>query len=147
MITNKMTMWMSKHITTLAPTHPFVAIFDWVILGRYAGFCASEWCQMSRHIYKRITSWPLQPSEAFIMEDFEFFLDREIPVDHINTLPLASIASVRIWGCTQKNKQNGEKIPFFCDALNPQLCPVAAATRIVQYACLLHADPGLPLGI
>ncbi len=147
MITNEMTMWMAMHIPTLAPTHPFVVIFDWIILGCYAGFCTLEWCQVLQHAYKSNTSWPLQPLEAFSAEDFEFFLDREIPIADINLLPLATVASVHIWWQTQKSKQNGEKIPFFCDSINPQLCPIAAAIHIVWWACSLHANPNLTLEI
>ncbi len=132
MITNKMTLWMTKHIPTLTLTHPFIAIIHWVVLGCYASFCALEWWQTLQHTYKCITFLPLQPPEAFIMEDFEFFLDREIPVADITPHPSATVASVPIWRHTQKNKQNSEKIPFFCDTINPWLCPVTAVICIVQ---------------
>ncbi len=140
MINEKMTLWMTTLIPTLPPTHPFVAIFDWVTLSRYAGFRALEWCQSSQHTY--ITSWPSQPLEAFITDDFKLFLNGEIPINNITMYPSATIASVCIWWPTQKNNQNSEKIPFFCDAINPHLCPVAAAIHIVQRARLLHNNPG-----
>ncbi len=104
MITNEMTLWRTKHIPTLAPTHPFIMIFDWVILGCYAGFHTSEWCQTLQHTYKHITSWPLQPPEAFITEDFKFYLDRKIPVANITMHPSATGDSVHIWWHMQKNK-------------------------------------------
>ncbi len=81
------------------------------------------------------------------MEDFKFLINREIPVPDITTYSLPIIVSVPIWWYTQMNKQNSEKIPFFCDAINPWLCPIAAAIRIVRQACFLQANPGLQLGI
>ncbi len=147
MITNKMTMWMTTHVATLPHTHPAVAIFDWIVLGRYAGFRASEWCQTSQHTYKHIAAWPGQTPKAFIRDHFEFFQDGEIPVPDITTQPISSITSIWIRWRTQKNKQNGEKIPFFRDTVNLQLCPVAAAARIVWHAHSLHSDPNIPLGV
>ncbi len=79
-------MWMTKHIPTLAATHPFVAIFNWIVLGHYSGFCASEWCQTSQQTYKRIT-----------VEDFEFLIEGEIPVPNITMHLSPTVASVRIW--------------------------------------------------
>ncbi len=42
MITDKMTLWMLSHVSTLPLDHAHVAIFNWVILGRYKGFWASK---------------------------------------------------------------------------------------------------------
>lgn len=96
MITDEMTVWMTKHVAALPPTHSYVAIFDWVSLGRYAGFGASAWCQTLQHVYKRITAWPTQPPEAFTQEDFEFFRDGEIPIPDITTYPITLVTSVQI---------------------------------------------------
>ncbi len=146
MITNEMTLWMIKYVKTLPSSHPHGTIFNWIALGQYTGFRASEWCQTFKSNYKCITAWPSQPPEAFIAEDFEFFLDGEIPVHNITNMPLSNISSICICWRTQKNKQNGEKIPFFSDANNPNLCPVAAVLHIVHRSLLLHNKPGLPPG-
>ncbi len=37
-----MTLWMTKHIPALALTHPFVAIFNLIVLGCYNNFCTTE---------------------------------------------------------------------------------------------------------
>ncbi len=101
MITDKMTLWMIKHIATLPLSHPHFAIFDWIALGRYTGFCALEWCQTTKSDYKCIASWPLQPPKAFIRDDFEFFLNSKIPVLNITiTLP-STISLVCI--CWRRN--------------------------------------------
>ncbi len=143
-ITDKMTLWMTMHIPTLPPAHTYVAIFDWIVLSCYARFHPLEWCQTFQHTYKRTTSWPLQPPEDFNAEDFEFFLDGEVPVLDITKHPLPTVASVRIWWGRQKNKQNSEKIAFFRDVINPRLCPVVATIRIIQQARSLNSNSGLP---
>ncbi len=106
-----------------------------------------EWCQTAKSDYKCITAWPSQPPKAFIAENFEFFLDGEIPIQNITDTPSPNISSIRISWRTQKNKQIGEKMPIFCDANNPVLCPVAAVLRIICSALLLHKTLGLPLGV
>ena len=147
MITDEMTLWMIRHVANLPPPHPHVAIFDWIVLGRYTGFRASEWCQTTKSNFKRNNACPSLLPEAFIEADFTFFQDGEIPVLDISASLPAPITSVRICWRTQKNKQNGETIPFYRDATNPSLCPVAAALRIVHRARHLHKQPGLPLGV
>ncbi len=147
MITNKLTLWMIKHVATLPSVHPHATIFDWIALGQYTRFHALEWCQTTKSDYKHITAWPLQHPEAFVVEDFEFFLDGEIPIHNILDTPLTTISSICIHWRMQKNKQNSEKIPFFCNANNPNLCPVAAALRIICHTFLLHKQSGPPLGI
>lgn len=140
LITNRMTLWMTNHAANLSLTHLLVAIFIWIILGRYAGFYASKWCQTLCVDYKQITSWPLQPPEALIVDNFKLFRKGEISVPNIITCCWFTIASVFIWWRMQKNKQYGKRISFFCDTVTPQLCPVMAAICIACHASFLHPN-------
>ncbi|KAL7528811.1 LOW QUALITY PROTEIN: hypothetical protein ACHAWF_002717, partial [Thalassiosira exigua] len=73
MITDSMTRWLQEGAKSHAPEEALDVIVDWVLLGRYAGFCKSEWCQSSQTTFKRIGSWRDKPPLAFILADFTFF--------------------------------------------------------------------------
>ena len=54
MITDDMTRWMVATAVKAGPDSPTWAIVEWVILGRYTCFRASEWIQTTQKDYARI---------------------------------------------------------------------------------------------
>lgn len=123
------------------------ALLDWIILGRYAGFRQSEWCQTSQRIAMTEPSLALPVPEplAFITSDFTFFDSEACPLaaDELNTTPDAVELTWRF----QKNSNNGERIPFSRDLERPDLCPVLAADRIRRRAARLGIPPSSPLAV
>ncbi len=80
MITDMITLWMLMHVDVLPQDHPLAAIFDWVALGWYTGFHASEWSQTTLHDFGQILTLPTKPPITFIAADFKFFQDDESPI-------------------------------------------------------------------
>jgi hypothetical protein len=75
MITDQMTHWLLREAKGLSPDHELSALLDWIIVGRYAGFRKSEWCQSSQTSYEVIPDWPGQPSLAIIVSDIHYLGD------------------------------------------------------------------------
>ena len=46
MITDGTMQWMVNKVAVAGPDSPTQAIVDWILLGRYAGFRASEWSKL-----------------------------------------------------------------------------------------------------
>ncbi len=106
MITNKMTLWILLDVGALCHAH--VAIFDLIILGRYAGCCASEWSQTTKYDYAWILALPTQPPIAFSVTDLEFLDKRESLLINTSLCPPHLVSCVcNLWR-TQKKKQNWE---------------------------------------
>ena len=147
MITDSM-MW---HLHKTASTSPInsdtASMLDWIILGRYTGFRKSEWCQSSQTSFERILEWPGQPPLAMIGADFEFLDADERLIDLNANIDMDLIQYVRIRWRHQKNKDNGEQIPFARDMLQPRFCPVLAALRIALRALRLNVPKDEPIGV
>jgi hypothetical protein len=153
MITDEMMYWLHAKASAAHPDSSIAAIVDWTILGRYAGFRKSEWCQSSKSDYARIEHWPTpQPPLAFIASDMVFLGHRE---ERVRTTPrstdmqslLTLIGYVEICWRHQKNNQNGEKISFARDDDKPDFCPVRAALRIILRAQRLGVPPDMPIAV
>lgn len=122
-ITYKMTLWMS----TLVPNPPVCGHLWLDCLASMLAFTpwrGARCTQMSQSDYKHITSWPTQPAEAFIQGNFKFVLEGEIPNPNIINHPLPNVVPITIRWETQKNKQNGEKFPFFATLSHLSLAPL-----------------------
>ena len=147
MITDNMMWHLHKSACTAPADSDTAAMLDWFILGRYTGFRKSEWCQSTQTDYQRILEWPGQPSLAIIRSDFEFLDAHERLIKLTKTTDIDKIHYVRIRWRHQKNKENGEKIPFARDRTLPQFCPVLAAIRIAQRASRLNTPQHEPIGV
>jgi hypothetical protein len=147
MITDAMTQWMYTFVQKLPPDAPERAIFDWILLGRYAGFRPVEWCQHTQTEFRRIEEWPGRPPYGFIPSDFSFLGTNERLFTQDDLMRIELVESLRLKFRKQKNKDNGQVIPFKCDLVNPHLCPVRAAFRIFLRHKRLHGSPDEPLAI
>ena len=125
------------------------AILDWIILGRVTGARKSEWCQDSQTVKLTNPTLPNIPPQplAFLLADFTFQDHQGRIIHTIDSTSFASAASVTIEWRFQKNKNNGEKIPFAHDSKRPSICPVHAALRICLRAKRLNLLAEAPLAI
>lgn len=147
MITDAMTQWMYDYVQKLPPDAPERAIFDWILLGRYGGFRPVEWCQHTQTSFRRIEEWPGQPPYGFIPSDFSFLGTNERHLTPADLLKIDMIDSIQVRFRKQKNKDNGQVIPFKRDLVNPHLCPVRAAFRILVRHKRLQGSEHEPLAI
>ena len=147
MVTDAMMSWLFKSASIKSPDSIEQAVFDWTVLGRYAGFRKSEWCQSSQTAFEQILEWPGQPPLAFIPADFEFFQAGEVAYSSITDITPRNVVSVKVRWRKQKNNNNGEQITFFRDDTNPTYCPVMAALRIFHRALRLNVKPNQPIGV
>ena len=149
MITDGMVQWLINASRTQGPDSAMVSITDWIILGRYTGARASEWCQTTQSHHAIIREWPGTPSLAFTRDDFTFLGHRErrLTDGDVHNLTIDHINHVRIEWRKQKNKDNGQKIDFARDDDNPDYCAVRAALRIYLRAIRLGSHPNKPLGL
>ena len=134
-------------------THPDgreAAIMDWLILGRYTGARASEYCQstLSKFAEIDLPRWEGPRAYAFIAQDFTFFDDGYRPLPAITAdMDSTSVRYVRIRWRWQKNGDHGESIPYERDDVLSDFCPVRAALRIYQRALRLGVPPLHPIGV
>ena len=77
MITDGMVQWFINESRTQGPDSALASITYWIILGRYTGARASEWCQTTQSNYAVISEWPGSPSLAFTRDNFTFLGQRE----------------------------------------------------------------------
>ena len=120
-------------------------LFDWVALGRYTGFRASEWAQSRKLSYDLIDDKDWRESRAMIDADFVFF-NRQGHLLDKDSSRTADAYRVDIRWRVQKNKSNGEVISFWRHERDPDWCPVAAAWRICQRARRRGIPAHQPLG-
>ena len=134
---------------TLHPDSRDAAIIDWIILGRYTGFRAIEWCQERVASYRKIDhpTWVGPDSYAFIAEDFTFYDKGQCPIYDLSAATIDDVHFVKIRWRKQKNDSNGETIPYEKDEEFLALCPVYAAFRIRQRAQRLNVPAEHPIGV
>jgi hypothetical protein len=149
MITDGMVQWFIDESRTQGPDSALASITDWIILGRYTGARASEWCQTTQSNYAVISEWPGSPSLAFTRDDFTFLGQRErrLTDKDLLHLTITHIYHVRMEWRKQKNKDNGQKIDFARDDSHPDYCAVRAALRIYLRSIRLGRGPREPLGV
>ena len=133
------------------PDSAEAALLDWLVLSRYTGPRAVEWCQKRLTDYLRIDHpfWKGPDSYAFIAADF-VFLDknkRKLTPRDLATASISDVHYVKIRWRKQKNNDNGQEIPYIQDPANLRFCPVYAALRIRQRALRLAVDDAHPIGV
>jgi len=111
MITDGMMTWLIEKAARAGPDSAVSAIVDWIILGRYTGFRASEWSQKTQSKYDHIEDWPGLPSRAVTRHDFDFLGDNERHLDPSEFKDDLIHYLVITWRI-QKNRQNGQKVTF-----------------------------------
>ena len=119
--------------------------YDWLAVGRYTGFRASEWAQTRKYTYALINDDAERGFRAMIDGDWLFYdqsgrlLDKTPANTHL-------VYRVDIWWRVQKNANNGEIICFWRDDIDSRWCPVRAAWRICQRARQLNIPSHALLG-
>ena len=124
-------------------------IFDWITLGRVAGFRVAEYAQTTQNKVDEF-EYPSgnRVIKAFIPPDWQFYnkKGRLMTVHSLNGLtdpPTKMKMTFQI----QKNRQNGQSITFVADDKHPNICPVCAAYRIFLRAKRLGQSDDQPIGI
>jgi len=145
MLHDSMMLWMIKQAKYAPKDSMITSIVDWTVLGRYTGFRKSEWCQSTRTKYARIAEWIGTPAEALIGADIKFLGHNDERLEHNPSF--SDIKTVVITWRKQKNKENGQEIPFERDDNLPDLCPVRAAFRIMQRAGTLLVPKEEPVAV
>ena len=112
--------------------------FDWLALGRYTGFRASEWAQSRKTSFERISADD-NAARAMIDGDFLFF-DEEGRLLEKTPANAKRVFKLDVCWRVQKNKQNGEILSYWRDDIKPEWCLVQAAWRI----CMRHKRRRLP---
>jgi hypothetical protein len=122
-------------------------IFDWITLGRVAGFRVAEYAQTTQN---KIDAYEYasgnKVTKAFVSSDWKFYDEKGCLMtafDGLSDLPKKMKLTFRI----QKNRQNGQSITFVADNKHPQICPVRAAHRIYLRAKRLGKLDDQPMGI
>ena len=146
MITDAMMEWLLDKATSTGSDSSFSAIVDWILLGRYTGFRASEYSQKTQKDYERIEDWPGLPSRATTRHDFIFLGDNErhlAPGEFNGDLIHYLVVTWRI----QKNRMNGEKVTFGDDHASPRYSATRAARRIYTRSLRLGQKDHEPMGV
>ena len=145
MITDDMMAWLIKKADSAEPDSAVKAIVDWILLGRYTGFRASEWSQKTQTRYDRI-DWPGLPSRAMTRLDFNFLGHNERylnPSEFDDTVICYLVITWRI----QKNRMNGQQVTFGDDLTNPRYSATRAALRIYIRSLRLGMKDNEPMGV
>ena len=122
------------------------AICEWLFLGQHTGYRNLEWCQDTATTFATKFEHPDQPSIAFLAEDFVFLsADEYITPPHLLS-KLHPHTTVIMWRF-QKNRNNGEEIPFHYDKSEPLFYPVAAFLHIIQGAKRLQTPADNPIAV
>ena len=145
MITDKMMRWLVSQAALSDPHSSTRAIVDWILLGRYTGFRASEWSQTSQQNYARLPH-PGNPSRAFTRQDFGFqgVDERRLTNTEISEHLIKYL--VITWR-HQKNNNNGEQITFADDPVSPAYSATRAGCRIYHRSITLRMTRTEPMAV
>ena len=93
MIYDKMVAKMLKRQANLSPDSVEAALIDWIILGRYAGYRCSEWCQETQTLYSEINHplWVGPTAEAFVAEDITFYDSSQRPINNLASITIDDV--------------------------------------------------------
>jgi hypothetical protein len=147
MITDSMVSTMLKSTLLSAPTSLEASLLDWILLGRFTGFRRSEWCQDGPGIEMTEPSvaQDVPQPRAFLADDFIFYDAAGQRIYNLSADHEHIVDCVKIRWRFQKNKDNGQIIPYKRDHKRPQVCPVLAAYRIIRRASALGIPPHVPV--
>ncbi len=149
MISDSMVATMLKLSHLSAPHSLEAALLDWILLGRFTGFRRSEWCQDKPGIEMTSPNIAQETPEpkAFLASDFTFFDSQGNRIYDMSPLHVKTVDVVKIRWRFQKNKDNGQVIPYRRDYDRPAVCPVLAATRIFLRSQALQVPPHEPIAV
>jgi hypothetical protein len=123
--------------------------FDWITLGRVAGFRVVEYAQTTQN---KIDAYEYasgnKATKAFVSSDWKFYDDNGClmlvhSLDGLGDPPKKMKLTFRI----QKNRQNGQSIPFAANDKHPHICLVRALYRIYLRAKRLGQPDDQLMGI
>ena len=124
-------------------------IFDWITLGRVAGFRVAEYAQTTQD---KVDEYEYASGnrviKAFIPLDWNFY-DKKGRLITVHSLDGSADppAKIKLTFRIQKNRQNGQSITFVADNRHPDICPVRAAYRIFLRAKRLGQSDNQPMGV
>lgn len=124
-------------------------IFDWITLGRVAGFRVAEYAQTTQN---KVDEFEYASGnrivKAFVPLDWKFY-DKQGRLMNVHSLDgLADPPSkMKLTFRIQKNRQNGQSINFVADDKHQNICPVRAAYRIFLRAKRLGQSNDQPMGV
>jgi len=125
------------------------ALFDWLLIGIFAGFWKTEWMQdtfnyTSSGTYQRVSKDG--SARAFIASDFSFspFLPSQQHLAKQSTTPNGEL---HIKWRYQKNNQNGQQISYTHNLLKEEFSVILAAQRILQRAQRLNIPLNHPIAV
>jgi len=148
-LTIDMLSYLHRIATTSHPDSYNAAIFDWMLLGLFAGFRKTEWMQDS-HFYKSTGTYQKVPKDgsarAFIATDFSF---SPFPPSqsHLVQTSHTTDGQLHIKWRYQKNGQNGQTISYNHNLHNEEFSVVLAARRILQRAQRLQVPHDHPIAV
>ena len=150
MIYDDMFYDMLAHTKDADPDGRESAVMDWLILGRYTGARAAEYCGKTMSTSEEVTQprWDGPRAKAFIAQDFTFFDEHYRRIHNVTSdTDISAVRYVRIKWRWQKNLEHGEEIPYERDSAFPDFCLVHAALRIYQRALRLGVPALHPIGV
>ena len=148
-ITLDMLSYFHKRAKTSHPDGYDAALFDWLLVGIFAGFRKTEWMQdsflyKSTQTYQRVDKH--SSSRAFIAADFTF---SPFPPSQHHHLSKSSTTNgqLHIKWRFQKSSQNGQSISYNHNIQNEEYSVVLAAQRILDRAKCLHIPSSHPIAV
>jgi len=148
-LTIDMLTYLQKIAILSHPDSYNAAIFDWLLIGIFAGFRKTEWMQDS-HVYKTTGTYQKVSKDgsarAFIASDFSFspFSPSQINLAQKSSTPHGQL---HIKWRYQKNGQNGQVISYNHNILNEDFSVVLAAQRILRRAQRLQVPDDQPISV
>jgi len=144
-----MLSYFHKKAQTSHPDAYDAAVFDWLLLGIFAGFRKTEWMQ-DTFLYKSTKTYQLVDkdgsSRAFIADDFNFSPFPPSQRHHLSTSSTTH-GQLHITWRFQKNGQNGQIISYNHNVRNEQYSVVLAAQRILARAKRLNIPSTHPIAV
>jgi len=148
-LTLDMLVYFHKQSLHAHPDSYNAAIFDWLLIGIFAGFRKTEWMQDTGQYKSTGTYQRVQKdgsSRAFIASDFHFspFPPSQAHLTNKSTLPFGQL---HIKWRFQKNSQNGQSVSYNHNLLKEQFSVVSAADRILRRARRLQVPATHPIAV
>jgi len=148
-LTLDMLVYFHKKSLLAHPDSYDAAIFDWLLIGIFAGFRKTEWMQDTSH-YRSTGTYQRVPKDgsarAFIATDFQF---SPLPPSqrHLTQTSTPQFGQLHITWRFQKNSQNGQSISYTHNFLKEEFSVVSAADRILRRAQRLQVPITHPIAV
>lgn len=146
-ITKAMILHWAKIAKTAHPDSFIAAVYDWMVVGKYAGFWKSKWLQDAAK-YKCSGNYMRNIDgtvKAFVLADFKFrdACNRKISVKRKTN----SAHQASIWWHFQKNNDNGQTVAYNKNVKDLRMCAVSAACRIYERVVRLKILGNVPIAV